>query len=1670
MLAKGRNRLLAGLLTIVMVLGLLPAGAFAQESSGTVVYEKEAWTYAADQRVAHRKTIEKTGENQFEITLDVKTVEEIREQVISPDAAVVLVMDVSNSMKETLDGKEPDKEEQQRIYQAKAAARNFIDDFAAGAGDAQRKVALVEFGSSAYTVQGWTDPASAKSAVDNVSINFPYPACTIEGSHTHDVNTIEWGGFFGLQWRCSVPGCPYYVNKSWWEGGELAWYTLFNRGYEGHTHQQTFDGPHGDVMTDGGGTNIEGGLQLADNLLGSGEVADIGNRYVVLITDGVPTYHTYKSRDNSSLTFVEGQQGGGNYAQKADYENVPNVANAIKEDATLYTVSYASDRVKDTVGNLSIDAWLSTFANKNVAAGDNIDFGLGQISSIIQNQAKAWILTDPIPGENFIVFDPADNPNIPDASVNPDNVLTYDSAKKELTWNLKGEMPVKSQAEDGATWHYYQAKYTVRLDTADPSFVEDQPYETNGTTTLSYMVTENGVLQSDLKTTDLVVPKVSGKTPVVDYTIQYLYYDREQGKYVEGKTVPGSGKLWSKINVDQTAFEKPNYQFTDGPYGEQTLTGDGMVFTLKYDPIKVNVIVNHYGSQAVNTNEGTVTTVPSLVKRDPFTNGEYCQGDKFTLPEENLLPAPYELKASVTAKDGRTYTSGDYTDVSLTGNLTIDLYYVQTDEQRDMVDYTFNYYYRQDSWVLDEDLGTYVLTEGAEQLDPSKTVTNRDYVRESVTAPDLEAGSATWTLDRVEPGWTLDLKADSSENVINVYYYNTPAAPQAEEATLTIVHKFYDKTIAGETLVDTVYEMGSEQGGEQVYAGETYRAHSMAGSGYEMTTPAAQLTKTMVKGDNVIEVKYVKDLRVAADVEINHYYITYTWQVDESGEAKYVEDTSKYKEVLGVRPTGTWYVGQAYTAEQRPGGYQLNQEDSDWEARELAEGENVFDLYYESYVGEGQKADVTVNHIYETYSSYVDGDGNVILNERGQKTESDPKVEGYVGEFFTASIQEKDGFRFVSSDTPDQKVTLQGENGQYNIYYRAEDNQLGEPVSVTVQPIYKTYIPYINASGKPDVQVQRELGEPVEVAGDQYVGQKVSVSAGDYCGKSGYAFDAQDQENTTGLTIRVADDESENVIQVVYSYREDRGVPSVVLVKNVYTTVTTYVDENGAVQTKTGGFESANTTYLAYKGDVFDTAGKETPISGYQLDAGKTQPEAQIAITEAGGEYQVTFYWIAEDDQTVPATVQVVHHYTYTDRNPDVGTSSWTVGEDENLPGTFYAGQYFVASYDFQNQFAAQDVAEVLPSGATGGKGVKLAAGENVIHIYYEKTVDTRVNTTVTVCHNYYYDEAALLAGATEASYQETLDVRETDAFTAQLRGENAGLDYAFHSAEPAGYTIKVSADAAKNVITIHYVRAGTAYTVVHEYYTDGALTGQAREKLGGKAGDVVAAADLTKRPEYEGNAYTFDAGQSDVSITLASDPDFNGIFLRYYRTTGGGSSEADYYRVTVNYLDQDSGEQIADSYVSQRIREGRGYDVRDYDAIHISGYTYVETTGDATQGYMTGNKVVNVLYAAESEIVDPNVPEGPGPGTDIPDPEIPGGSEPGDGAGTGTGTGAGAGDGAGSEVEIPDGGIPQGNLPQTGFVAAPVDPGVTAGLLALAASMMGAGLYFTIGRKKEEE
>ena len=71
-------------------------------------------------------------------------------------------------------------------------------------------------------------------------------------------------------------------------------------------------------------------------------------------------------------------------------------------------------------------------------------------------------------------------------------------------------------------------------------------------------------------------------------------------------------------------------------------------------------------------------------------------------------------------------------------------------------------------------------------------------------------------------------------------------------------------------------------------------------------------------------------------------------------------------------------------------------------------------------------------------------------------------------------------------------------------------------------------------------------------------------------------------------------------------------------------------------------------------------------------------------------------------------------------------------------------------------------------------------------------------------------------------------------------------------------------------------------------------------------------------------------------------------------------------HTVTVKYVDE-SGKEIATTYVSAPADEGTPYDVTSKDKIAINGYTYKETTGDPLTGTLNSDKVIIVTYTKNS-------------------------------------------------------------------------------------------------------
>ena len=502
-MAKTKKRVLSLVLALVMALSLLPTVAFATdkelqaekqiEGGETPVYytyDAQTGTFGtqttADStvispggKVEISKTIAPTGEeNLFDITLKVKTQQEITQTTTSPDAAVVLVLDVSGSMGYCADcgteetshghnftdrygagafGTKPDGYcdkcgltstnhwsfgmcsgfTESRLDAAKATAAQFLQKFAASAAGAERQVAVVTFSSGA--------------------------------------NAMDFG--YGNYWLDVA------------EGNNLT--TVVNK-----INKLSADG----------GTNMDGGLRGAYKLLTQSATTSIDYRNVILLTDGEPTFCVNDSGFNSrsaSLSYGGGDRdvhGIGSAACEKTVSYVEKVAGAIRDlsadteaqtKVKLYSVYYGGDGDSMNVytdyrdghyeghyaeTNKNIADWLGSVSSRDAftaANADELNASFDAIIKIIEMQTKAWTVTDEM-GDR-IQF-------VSGAVVNGDNqAKIYDTASSSIVWRLPLDVP---EMEDD--WHIYTMTYRVRLNNVGTDFDTAKYYLTNGETKLEY--------------------------------------------------------------------------------------------------------------------------------------------------------------------------------------------------------------------------------------------------------------------------------------------------------------------------------------------------------------------------------------------------------------------------------------------------------------------------------------------------------------------------------------------------------------------------------------------------------------------------------------------------------------------------------------------------------------------------------------------------------------------------------------------------------------------------------------------------------------------------------------------------------------------------------------------------------------------------------------------------------------------------------------------------------------------------------------------------------------------------------------------------------------------------------------------------------------------------------
>ncbi|MDV4150137.1 Cna B-type domain-containing protein [Clostridium sp. AL.422] len=348
-----------------------------------------------------------------------------------------------------------------------------------------------------------------------------------------------------------------------------------------------------------GGTNIEGGLIMANNIIADGKnketLKGITNINIILLTDGCPTFHASSNTD--SLNTIKGVEGGSNVAFTSDWKpvggtvnnisaNSSNISKTIKENGiNLYTIAFSTQdaifytedpdkddghKKQDNNGvyvDLNPSTWMATFATRNFLANNASELSqqFTKINQLIALSAKAWKVSDPM-GDNITYSNVIDE--------NSNNAYSFDKQTNTLNWDLKSSTPaISPETVNGATvtTYTYTLKYRVTLDTTNKGYSYNS-VDTNKTTTLDYYLfsTQNNTQSVELKHTNFYIPKVKGLFGEFSFTKVDENNDAMKDvTFTLTGTATGSEK---SVVMSTTSYSDGKVSFTNIPAGEYTLT------------------------------------------------------------------------------------------------------------------------------------------------------------------------------------------------------------------------------------------------------------------------------------------------------------------------------------------------------------------------------------------------------------------------------------------------------------------------------------------------------------------------------------------------------------------------------------------------------------------------------------------------------------------------------------------------------------------------------------------------------------------------------------------------------------------------------------------------------------------------------------------------------------------------------------------------------------------------------------------------------------------------------------------------------------------------------------------------------------------------------------------
>lgn len=479
------------------------------QPSDVQIEERGGTNTSDDGAVSVSKTISGTDlENVFDITLQVQTSVSVAEISKEPDMAVVIVMDISNTMNSNFGGVT-------RYAAAMTAAEKFLDQFAENNSLGISKVGYVAFNTDAHQIFGLRPCSTTEQANALKNTMRTQTGNIINASGYPDAHSRFTNVEAGLAMASDMLNGVSNKNKFIIFLSDGFPTTYIRSGYSGYDPYDSTGRFYDHVLN----KPCKYGTSYSDEaaIRARKKAMDIKNSGTTIFSIGVDvagqTIQKYITQSENADGFSVVDRTGTTY-EIGDASSTEAYKNWLRESIGS---GYYYDST-DSAGLTSAYHQIFEQIKKQVATGAVAD----------------WVASDPLPTVNGVaetvefigLYDKT--PTLVSGDLkgehkeSSENTAAYQSGSHAIRWDLK-QSGYQTQTSGGTTTYTYTLKYRVRLENERNSFVEGTIYPTNDTTTLQYRTVEGtneNLTVSDPKTVNFPIPSVHGYLAELTFTKQ----------------------------------------------------------------------------------------------------------------------------------------------------------------------------------------------------------------------------------------------------------------------------------------------------------------------------------------------------------------------------------------------------------------------------------------------------------------------------------------------------------------------------------------------------------------------------------------------------------------------------------------------------------------------------------------------------------------------------------------------------------------------------------------------------------------------------------------------------------------------------------------------------------------------------------------------------------------------------------------------------------------------------------------------------------------------------------------------------------------------------------------------------------------------------------------------